>query len=191
VDEIGSEPLRPRRRAPAIAVVTALVIGLIGYGGDSFAQRRELDALVAQVASAQSQIAYSHRRITATVEYAGPLLFAASVQPRVRRGLQQLVADSAAAQVDDMVRERNRAAAVSVLSWHGDRQRARAALVRYLDGRVTYLRAVAADSTVLYTDHPELTALFRDVVTAFRAAAGVGQRERLAVVFAGGTHPTP
>ena len=190
MDEIGSGPIRPRRRWPAIAAALVLISGLIGYGADSFVQRQELDALVAQVTAAQSQIAYSNRRITATVEYAGPLLFAASVQPRVRRGLQQLVADSASAQISDMAGERERATEVSVLPWHTDRRRARAALVRYLDGRVAYLQAVAADSNLLYTESPRLRTLFRQLVDAFRDAAGAAQDERLTVVFAGGTHPT-
>jgi hypothetical protein len=144
---------------------------------------------MAQVAAAQSQIGYSDRRITATVDYTRPLLFSASLQPEVRRGLQQLVADSAAAQVNGMVQQRARAAQVSVLPWHRDRRRAKAALVRYLDGRVTYLRAIGRDSNLLYMDHPELLALFEQTYNAFQTAGGTGQRHRIAVAFAGGTHP--
>jgi hypothetical protein len=143
-----------------------------------------------QVAAAQSQIAYSNGRIAATVEYAGPLLFAAFLQSNVRNGLQQLVADEAAGQVDDMVRQRARAAHLSVLPWHGERRRARAALLHYLDGRVSYLRAVARDSNLLYSENPELRALFERLRATLRAAAGAGRRVEVETALAGGTHPT-
>ena len=157
--------------------------------GDTVSRHRELDRLIARVLDAQDAIAYSNNRVAATVDYTLPLLFGASVPARVRAGLQQLVEDSAASQVADLVEQRQLAERASVLPWHRSLQRAKTALVDYLRARVGYLQAVAADQHVLYVEHPELERLLDRARTAFRAAAGPGERGRIEAAFAGGIHP--
>lgn len=166
-----------------------MVLGIGGVAINSVFEHRELDRLLARAVDAQGAIAYSNHRVAATVDYTRPLLFGASVPDRVRAGLQQLVEDSAATQVDGVAAERNRTRAVSVLPWHRALGRARAALVTYLDARVAYLRSVAADQHVLYVEHPELDRLLDSARSAFRDAAGPSDRRRVDAAFAGGTHP--
>jgi hypothetical protein len=167
-----------------------LVIGLAGYAGNAELGRRELDALLSRVSAGQGEVAYSNNRIAAAVAYTTPLLFRASLQPQVRASLRQIVTDAAAGQVDAMREEQGRVTATQVLPWHRDRVRARAALASYLQARVSYLRAVAADLQALYDRHPELDRLFAQARTAFLAAATTASgRARAASAFAGGTHP--
>jgi hypothetical protein len=172
-----------------VLLVVALVLGVALVAANTLAAHRELDALLTRVVDAQDAIAYSDHRVAATVDYTLPLLFGASVSARVRAGLQQLVADAAAGQVEGLAQERTRAAAVQVLPWHRALGRAKRALVKYLDARVFYLRSVAADTQVLYVEHPELVALLDDARAAFRQAGGPAQQHRVDVAFAGGTHP--
>jgi hypothetical protein len=174
---------------PALLVALALVVGLAGVAANATAEHRELDRLIARVLDAQDAIAYSDHRVAATVDYTLPLLFGASVSARVRAGLQQLVADAAAGQVDGLAQERTRAAAVRVLPWHRALGRAKRALMKYLDARVSYLRSVATDTQALYVEHPELVALLDEARAAFRQAGGPAQQHRVDVAFAGGTHP--
>ena len=169
----------------SLAVVVAA--GLVAT--NAYAERRELDGLLARVADAQEAIAYSNRRIEATVDYTRPLLFGANAPARVRAGLQQLVADSAAGEVSSIEQQRDRAAEVRVLRWHGALRRARAALVAYLDGRVAYLRDIAGGSRALYVVNPRLERLLDETRKAFRAAAGPAHAGRVTAAFAGGTHP--
>jgi hypothetical protein len=157
--------------------------------GNSVSEHRELDRLIARVNDAQEAIAYSDHRVAAMVDYTRPLLFGASVPARVRAGLQQLVADAAAGQVDGLQQVRDRADAVRVLPWHRALGRAKVELVRYLGARVSYLRSVAADTRTLYVEHPELVALLGIAREAFEKAGGPAQRHRVDVAFAGGTHP--
>jgi hypothetical protein len=168
----------------------ALVLGVAAYAGDSVAQRRELDRLIGRVLAAQDTIAYTDHRVAATVDYTLPLLFSASVPARVRSGLQQLVADSAAGQVGDIEQERVRAADVFVLPWHRALRRAKAALIAYLEARVKYLRAVAKNTQTLYVVHPELDRMLDATRRAFRVAAGPTQRVRIDAAFTGGRHST-
>jgi hypothetical protein len=165
-------------------VVVALVLGAAGVVGNNVVERRELDRLLARVDSAQGTIAYSDRRVAATVDYTRPLLFGANVPANVRAGLQQLVADSAAGQVGAVEKERADAAEVSVLRWHRGLRRAKAALVAYLDVRVAYLRTVAGDSRTLYVVHPELAQSMARARTALRDAAGGAQNKRVEAAFA-------
>jgi hypothetical protein len=174
---------------PALVLVVALLLGVAAIAGDTVSRHRELDRLLARVLDAQEAIAYSNNRVAATVDYTLPLLFGASVPPRVRAGLQQLVEDSAASQVADIAKERSLAEQATVLPWHRSLRRAKAALVTYLAARVAYLRSVAADQQVLYVEHPELEALLDDTRAAFRAAAGPGGHSRIEAAFAGGIHP--
>ena len=174
---------------PALLLVLALVLGLGGVAANSVAQHRELDQLLARVLAAQGAIAYSNHRVAATVDYTRPLLFSASVPEHVRSGLQKLIEDAAATQVDGVAVERDRAGGVLVLPWHRALRRAQADLVDYLDARVAYLRAVAADQHVLYVAHPDLDRLLDRARKAFRDAAGVTARRRVDAAFAGGTHP--
>jgi hypothetical protein len=111
------------------------------------------------------------------------------VPDRVRAGLQQLVADSAASQVGGMEQERTSALHVSVLPWHRSLREAKAALVTYLAARVAFLRAVAENPGTLYVVHPELDRLLADTRAAFRSATGTTERRRIDAAFAGGTHP--
>lgn len=159
------------------------MLGVGGYAGNSALQDRELDHLLVRASAALDSVAYSNRKIAATVEYARPQLFGASVQPRVRRSLEQLVAATASGQVAVVQAERDRAAATWVLGWHTTRRRARAALVRYLDGRIEYLREVGADVGSLYLSHPELERRLMAARAAFRVAAGVGGAERVDQAF--------
>jgi hypothetical protein len=186
---IGLEPRRRPRRVPTALVVLVVLIAIVAVGLNNVTEQRELDRLLARVASAQEAIAYSNRRVAATVDYTQPLLFGASVPARVRAGLQQLVADSAAGQVAGIRQERDAAARVAVVPWHRTMRAARAALVAYLDARVAYLRSITTDRHFLYVEHPELDRLLDDTRVAFRRAAGSGERDRIDAAFAGGTHP--
>ena len=165
------------------------MIGIAGVAADSVTRHRELERLLDQVHDAQSAIAYSNNRVAATVDYTLPLLFGASVPPRVRAGLQQLVEDSAAGQVADIAAQQRQAERVSVLPWHRSMQRAKDRLVAYLAGRVTYLQSVAADQHVLYVEHPELEQLLDEAREAFEEAGGPAERSRIEAAFAGGVHP--
>jgi hypothetical protein len=76
--------------------------------------------------------------------------------------------------------ERDAAADVSVVGWHHAEGDARLALVRYLDARVAYLRAVASDPDILYVQHPELQRLLASVRAAFR---GIAAQRRVDAAF--------
>jgi hypothetical protein len=165
------------------------VLGVGGVAANSVVEHRELDRLVARVLEAQDTIAYSEHRVAATVDYTLPLLFSGSVPARVRTGLQKLVQESAAGQVDGVAAEAARTRQVSVVRWHRALRRARAALATYLDARAAFLRSVSRDSHVLYVEHPELRALLDRAREAFHRAAGPAGRDRIEAAFAGGTHP--
>ena len=168
-------------------VVTVVVaLGFLGYLGDHAVSGREADALLDRAVAAQGTVAYSNRRVAATVDYTRPQLFGPSVPARVRAGLKQLIADSARSQVASLRTERSSAAAVHVVGWHHQDVDARAALVRYLDARVAYLQSVAADPDVLYVEHPDLERLLDAARAAYRLIA---PSARVDAVFAGGTHP--
>ena len=169
--------------------MVVLVLGVLGYAADSFLEQREADRLVARVGEVQSQIGYSQHRILSTVDYTRPLLFGASVTPTVQRGLEKLIEDTAAGQVPPLQRQRDRVANTTVLPWHRARQRARTALLAYLDVRIAYLRAVATEVDALYREHPELQPSFDAAQEAFRAMAGPTGRHRIEVAFAGGITP--
>jgi hypothetical protein len=149
-------------------------------------RQREADRLVERVLAAQDAIAYSNRRVAATVDYTRPQLFGPSVPQRVRSGLRRLIGESAAGQVAGIREEQQRTRELRLLPWHGHARRARAALVRYLDDRIAYLRAVAADPDLLYVEHPELE---RSLAAARAAFFHLADQERLDAAFAGGTHP--
>jgi hypothetical protein len=157
--------------------------------GNAAVEHRELDRLLARVVDAQDAVAYSNHRVAAMVDYTRPLLFGANVPAGVRAGLQRLVQDAAGSQVEGLVQERDRTAAVTVLRWHLAMRDARTALVAYLDARVSYLRAITTDSDTLYVEHPELDRLLERTQQAFRHAGGQRQGHRIEVAFAGGTHP--
>jgi hypothetical protein len=173
-----------------VLLVVALVLGVALVAANTLATHRELDALLTRVVDAQAEVAYSNHRIAATVDYTLPLLFRAALEPRVRAGLQQLVEDSAAGQVDGVRQQRDQAARTGVLPWHHDVRLARAALVRYLDARVAYVKSVAADQETLFVEHPDLDRLLAAARQAFARAAGPAGRHRIDVAFAGGTHPS-
>src|SRR3954447_14034745 len=187
-EEIGSGHERAHRRLPGLLVCVALLIG-IGAVGNSYLERRELSALLHRADAAQSTVAYTNHRIAATVDYARPQLFAASVPADVRTGLQQLVQDSAGQQVPALKHEREQVATTAVVPWHGSLRSARDALLRYLDARISYLRTITTQPDTLYVEQPELERLLDDTRTAFRGAAGANGRLRVDAVFAGGTHP--
>ena len=173
-----------------MVLAVALVLGVALFAVNGVAEHRELDRLLARVADTQAEVAYSNHRVAATVDYTLPLLFRAALQPRVRAGLQKLVEESAAGQVDGVRQQRDLAARTAVLPWHHDVRLARAALVRYLDARVAYLRSVAADQEVLFVEHPDLDRLLAVARQAFAHAAGPADQHRIDVAFAGGTHPS-
>jgi hypothetical protein len=172
-----------------VLLLVAVVLGAGLVAGNAAAEHRELDALLTRVGDSQAAVAYSNRRVAATVDYTRPLLFGASVPARVRAGLQQLVAEAAAGQVDGVRQVRDQVAATSVLPWHRDLRRARAELVDYLDARVAYLRSVATDQDVLYMTNPDLELQLASARDAFLDASGPSDRHRVEVAFAGGTHP--
>jgi hypothetical protein len=173
-----------------VVLVVALVLGVALYVANNVTEHRELNRLLTRVADTQAAVAYSNHRVAATVDYTLPLLFRAALQPRVRAGLQKLVEEAAAGQVDGVRQQRDRAARTAVLPWHHEVRVARAALVRYLDARVAYLRSVAADQEVLFVEHPDLDRLLATARQAFARAAGPADQHRITVAFAGGTHPS-
>jgi hypothetical protein len=162
------------------------VLGLVAYAADTAQRNREADQLVERVVQAQEQIAYSDRRVAATVDYVRPQLFGPTVPQAVRTGLGQLIGQAAAGQVGAIRAQRRATNGVPVLSWHSDARKARAALARYLEARARYLLSVVANPLSVSDEHPELVRL----LAATRAAyAPLASPERLDAAFAGGTHP--
>lgn len=123
----------------------------------------------------QATVAYADARVAATVRYTQPLLGSASAPASVRAGLSRLVADEARGQLAPVTAERAAARQVRVLPWHDRLRRARASYATYLDVRLSYLRAGAADARVLLRPHPAsasaLEAAERALVDAGATAA--------------------
>jgi hypothetical protein len=178
----GREPGRVRP-LPSLLLVLALVLGVAGHLLDAAVRGQEADRLLAQAQAGQEQITYSDRRVAATVAYTSPLLLGAAVPVRVRDGLQRLVSEAADGQLAAVRRERGRAAAAPVLPWHRDGVAARTALVRYLDGELSYLGSLATGSDALFVAHPELAQLRAGARDATVRAVGPGGRARVEAAF--------
>ncbi len=143
---------------------------------------REVSALLDRAETGAAAVEYADGRVAGLVRYAAPALLSAQVDARVRSGLEDLVRAEAAGQVDDLRAERDAAAAVRVLPWHGRQRAARDRWVDYLDARVAYLEAVAADFDELYRPHPELLRARAAAGRAYRAVAP-DEGARLAAVL--------
>lgn len=149
----------------ALAVVAALVAWADG------AQRgREFEAVVDRTAQGAQLARWADGLVGSTVQYASPLLISTRVPADVRAGLGDLVSQSAGRGAADLRQARTALAETTVLPWHSALRQARDAAVAYLDARLAFLDAVAADHAALGTRR-DFTATYDAAVDALRAAA--------------------
>ena len=147
-----------RQRWWAGLLVALLVVTAAGATElDQRDRNREFAALLGQVSRAQSAVRYSDARIQSMVQYTSPQLTSARAPDRVRASLRQLVQQTAADRVAPLRIRREAIARLSVSRWHGEQRRARDTYLAYLDGRIAFLQAVAADLRALYRPHWELS----------------------------------
>lgn len=147
-----------RQRWWAGLLVALLVVTVAGATElDQRDRNREFAVLLGQVSRAQSAVRYSDARIQSMVQYTSPQLTSARAPDRVRASLRQLVQQTAADRVAPLRIRRDAVARLSVRRWHGEQRRARDTYLAYLDGRIAFLQAVAADLRALYRPHWELS----------------------------------
>lgn len=158
----------PQRRWWPAALVVALVIvtTAVAIGTDQRGRAREFSALLAQVTRTQASITYSQGQIQAMVGYTSPQLTSARAPASVRAGLRQIVQKAAADRVAPLRTRRAAVADLPVGRWHGRQRRARDAYLAYVDQRLGFVQAVAADLGALYRPDP----LAQPVQAAARAA---------------------
>ena len=173
-DVVGDD--RPARRWPAVTLVALLLVGVAGVQADGRFAGRELDTLLERAQSGLSTVAYTERRIQGTVGYFSPALVSPTVEQSVRDSLQGIVREEAAGQVEAVRRQRDAAAGVRVLPWHGDERAARDELVAYLDGRIAYLQAVSQEFRQLFAPQPEQEAALTRVREALTRAGAAPAR---------------
>ena len=162
-------------------LATVLVVG--AFGLDRWQVRREVDALLRCVTSAQADVVYADSRILATVQYTSPQLFRPALRASLRASLEGLVQEAARESAAPLRGARAGCVAGTVLPWHHAQRRARERYLAYLDARLGYLRAVGADIDVLFVRHPaldrSLTAARDAVLAAVPADRAAGVRKLL------------
>jgi hypothetical protein len=181
-DVLGNDapPARWRggRRARALGgrvLVPLVVLALVGVGADDARRSSELGGLLDRVQQGNAAADYADRRLSATIEYAGPLLRAADAAPAVRADLRRMVQREAAGQVPALQRARDRTAALRVLPWHRSERRAQAASVRLLDERLKRLEEASRSIARLYQRLPEPDASERVARRALERVAPAGR----------------
>lgn len=137
-----------KRRAAALVGLVVLALGLVA--GDRWQRHREFDAIADRTAAGRGSVGYASARVSGMLRYTSPLLTSNAATPELRRSLQEIVQGAAGGQVADVTVDRDRTARTPVLPWHGAQRTARERCVAYLDGRLGYLTAVAADFDALY-----------------------------------------
>ena len=156
-----------RRWWPAVLVVALVIVTTaVAIGTDQRGRAREFSALLAQVTRTQASITYSQGQIQAMVGYTSPQLTSARAPASVRAGLRQIVQKAAADRVAPLRTRREAVADLPVGRWHGRQRRARDAYLAYVDQRLGFVQAVAADLGALYRPDP----LAQPVQAAARAA---------------------
>ena len=175
---VGTER-RPSRRGRRTAVLLSTVLLVGAFGLDRWQERREVDALLRCVTSAQADAVYADRRILAAVQYTSPLLFRPSVPASLRASLEGLVQAAARETAPPLRVSRAACAAGTVLAWHDAQRRARTRYLAYLDVRIDDLRGVGADIDVLFAPHPDLERRLTVARDAVLAAVPLDRAQRV------------
>ena len=179
-DQLASGSETTPRRWPGRLAVAVVALLVIGYLADGRLRDRELHQLLDRIEATQSTAAYADNKVASIAQYASPQLTSTLVPPGVRRGLERLVEQTAAAQVP-AVQHAVSASSVSVLPWHSDVRSARDRFQVYATHRLALLRAGADDIDVLRSPHPDLAAEL-GLVRAALSAAGASDQQVLAAL---------
>jgi hypothetical protein len=161
----------PRRRWPVLAagLVVALAAGAVGYA-DHVRRAHETERLVACVRAADDVSGWQRGRVSGMAEYIRPAL-REGTPPETITGLYVLVAETAGQAAAAAAPARRDCAAVPVLPWHDGQERARVAVLDYLDLELALFRASAADGAAYFAADPDLVGA-RERVSEALAAIG-------------------
>jgi hypothetical protein len=172
VDVLSAGPSdKPRRSHRLIGVLIgiAVVLAIAGGGADRVLRHREFSALLGATVGAQATAEHADARMLSTRRYTMPLLTSAPIA--VRKGLAQVIANSAATGVVELRSERAAVASKFVLPWHSAMRKAKSADLRYLDAWTTYLDAVAHGGDIGAVATQTLEDNRLSAIAALRAAA--------------------
>lgn len=136
-----------RHRLLLVVVVLALVAAV---AADQWQQRREMQALLDQVAASEQSIDAADGGLRVIVDYYSPVVFRADAPESVKAGFRS---DLAAAAAQAQVRTRAEAAAVAsvrILPWHRALRQARQTYQERVDGWSAYLATVASQPGSLF-----------------------------------------
>ncbi len=139
---------RPARAVPdrvrQVGGAALVVLALGGYSAERLAADQARASLRACVDRGQASFSYAERRIAGVVEYASPLLVAATTPAAVRTDLEALVQRTAAGALPALDERRQACRRVSSPTWRTGTRRARDAYLRYSATRREAIAALGA-----------------------------------------------
>ena len=138
----SAEERETRRWPAALAAAVAIVLALAWFA-DSRMAAGERDALATAVRGGGESVSRAEGRIVGMVDYGGPLLSSATVDPQVRSTLLSLVRGAAAEGAVDLRAARDAVADVRIAPWRPDLLTARDAYAAYLADRLSQLDVAA------------------------------------------------
>jgi hypothetical protein len=141
------------RRRPVI-LVTALVVVLAGVAvlilwWSASVKQGANERLGEALRVSSARVTSGEAAVSATLQYASPMIWSASVPEDVRGGLRVLVQDSAARVAVDLDAIRASAVEVTVLPWQGAQATARDHVIDVIDAEIARFRHIAADATAI------------------------------------------
>jgi hypothetical protein len=165
----ADQPPRRSHRLVGVMICVAVVLTIAGGEADRVLRHREFSALLGATVGAQATAEHADARMLSTRRYTMPLLTSAPID--VRKGLAQVIANSAATGVIELRSERAAVASTFVLPWHSAMRKAKSADLRYLDAWTAYLDGVAHGGDIGAVATQTLEDSRVSAIAALRAAA--------------------
>ena len=185
-DVLGGPGRDAPRRVPRRWLAALVVLAALAWGGDRWAQARELDRLVGAARTTEVVVGASAESLRSLQEYQSAAL-GGQGSPALRASLLGNLGHDAARWTPQVDEQRRAVAAVWVLPWHRGLRRARAAYLARVQGWSQYLSQVQLDPALRFGGRPDLRN-DRETAAGALAAVGGGRRDvaRLATALRGG-----
>ena len=185
-DVLGGPGRDAPRRVPRRWLAALVVLAALAWGGDRWAQSRELDRLVGAARSTEVVVGASAESLRSLQEYQSAAL-GGQGSPALRASLLSNLGHDAARWTPQVDEQRRAVAAVWVLPWHRGLRRARAAYLARVQGWAQYLSQVQLDPAQRFGGRSDLRT-DRETAAGALAAVGGGRRDvtRLATALRGG-----